>query len=390
MPWVGPWARVGTRMNDITGTVIVGGGLYGATLALQAAESGLGPVTLVEREPALLQVASRVNQARVHMGYHYPRSFLTAVRSRRNYHRFLTDHRDCIEDSFASYYAIARRFSKVTARQFTEFCRRIGAPISRAPQAIRDRFDADRIEEVFRVEEAAFDAVRLGERMVASLARAGVRVALATEALRLQRRREGWEVHVRGPGGDDVLIASRVCNCTYAGLNRLLQSAGLDEIALKHEVAELALVEPLPGLEEIAVTVMCGPFFSLTPLPAAGCHVLSHVRYTPHQAWHAGETPPAGWTEDGRLVGPPPASRFAAMRADAARYLPALAALTHRGSWWAVKTVLPRNEVDDGRPILLHRDPAAPGLVSVLGSKLDNVYDVLDQVTADQAEEVAC
>jgi hypothetical protein len=78
------------------------------------------------------------------------------------------------------------------------------------------------------------------------------------------------------------------------------------------------------------------------------------------------------------------------MRADAARYLPALAALTHRGSWWAVKTVLPRNEVDDGRPILLHRDPAAPGLVSVLGSKLDNVYDVLDQVTASPAEEVAC
>src|SRR5690606_13175890 len=122
---------------------------------------GSGPVTLVEREPALLQGASRVNQARVHMGYHYPRSFLTAMRSRQNYHRFLAEYRDCIEESFISYYAIARRFSKVTARQFAEFCRRIGAPISRAPQAIRDRFDSDRVEEVFRVEEAAFDAVRL-------------------------------------------------------------------------------------------------------------------------------------------------------------------------------------------------------------------------------------
>jgi glycine/D-amino acid oxidase-like deaminating enzyme len=376
-------------MNELTGSVIVGGGLYGVALALQEASRGAGPVTLVEREPALLQMASRVNQARVHMGYHYPRSFLTAIRSRQDYGRFVADYRDCIDTTVTAYYAIARRFSKVSARQFVEFCHRIGTPVEAAPPAVRDQFDADRIEAVFRVEEAAFDATRLADRLTGALMAAGVRVMLGTEAVALHRSPPGWAVTVRGAQGDATIRAARVLNCTYAALNQLLRSAGLAEVPLKHEVAELALVDPPAELVGSAVTVMCGPFFSLTPLPAAGCHVLSHVRYTPHQTWRTGEHPPEGWSEDGRRTGPPPASRFFAMVADAARYLPGIATARYRGSWWAVKTILPRNEVDDGRPILLHQDPAAAGVLSVMGSKIDSVYDVLEQVAAGDLEGAA-
>jgi glycine/D-amino acid oxidase-like deaminating enzyme len=376
-------------MNDTTGSVIVGGGVYGVSLALHEARRGAGPVALVEREPALLQGASRINQARVHMGYHYPRSFLTAARSQRHHARFVAEFADCVDTTVAAHYAIARRYSKVSARQFVEFCHRIGAPVSRASEAIRRRFNLDLIEEVFRVEEAVFDAERLSARFAAQLAEAGVVVHLATEATGLARDATGWTLRLEGPGSPPTLRAERVYNCTYAGLNRLLRDARLPVVPLKHEVAELALVTPPPSWGDLAVTVMCGPFFSLTPLPAAGCHVLSHVRYTPHAAWHTGEPPPAGWTDDGRRVGPPPPSRFLAMRTDAARYLPELADTRQLGSWWAVKTVLPRNEVDDGRPILLHRDPGAPGLTSVIGSKVDNVYDVLAQVAAGDLEKSA-
>ena len=39
-------------------------------------------------------------------------------------------------------------------------------------------------------------------------------------------------------------------------------------------------------LREMALTVMCGPFFSLVPYPSRGLHSFSHVRYTPHYQWH--------------------------------------------------------------------------------------------------------
>src|SRR4051812_44592454 len=87
--------------------VVIGGGFYGARLALHLRQLGR-TVLLLEREAALLRRASLVNQARVHGGYHYPRSILTSLRSRRNYARFHEEYRDCVVDSFAHYYAIAR------------------------------------------------------------------------------------------------------------------------------------------------------------------------------------------------------------------------------------------------------------------------------------------
>ena len=115
--------------------VVIGGGFYGARLALMLSEQGRETL-LVERESTLLGRASLRNQARVHNGYHYPRSLLTSLRSRLNYARFVEEYSDCVERSFRHYYAIARRSSKVTASQFAEFCRRIGAPLSEPPASV--------------------------------------------------------------------------------------------------------------------------------------------------------------------------------------------------------------------------------------------------------------
>lgn len=68
------------------------------------------------------------------------------------------------------------------------------------------------------------------------------------------------------------------------------------------------------------------------------------------------------------------------MRNDALRYLPALRGVRHVRSLFEIKTVLLRNEDDDGRPILFRTDYGLPGLSVVLGSKIDNIYDVLAMV----------
>ena len=71
--------------NTSYDAVIIGGGFYGAAIAIYLVKQrGFRRVALVEREAALLMRASYNNQARVHNGYHYPRSFTTAYRSRVN------------------------------------------------------------------------------------------------------------------------------------------------------------------------------------------------------------------------------------------------------------------------------------------------------------------
>ena len=64
------------------------------------------------------------------------------------------------------------------------------------------------------------------------------------------------------------------------------------------------------------------------------------------------------------------------MLKDAQRYVPAMSMARHVRSLFEVKTVLPQSEHDDSRPILFKPCAELSGLVSVMGGKIDNVYDL--------------
>src|SRR3989338_7039484 len=125
---------------------VLGGGFYGCCIAILLARQHSN-VTLIEKEGGLLQKASSINQARVHGGYHYPRSFMTATRSLINYSRFIHDFRDAIADNIEHIYAIAKYGSKINTKQFYNLFKKIGAPIQRAPDVlIKKLFNRDLIE----------------------------------------------------------------------------------------------------------------------------------------------------------------------------------------------------------------------------------------------------
>jgi len=364
-------------------SIIVGGGFYGARLACMLRARG-GRVLLVERESQLLSRASLRNQARVHNGYHYPRSILTSLRSRLNYARFVDEYGDCVDQSFTHYYAIAQG-SKVTASQFTEFCRRIGAPLKAAPAPVARLFTAARIESVFEVRECAFDAVKLRGRVTRELERTGVDVMMETEAIRLAGAR-GSRTRVTLKTADEEfdVDARLVLNATYSRINHLLINSGATMIPAKLELTEMALIEPPPELNGAAVTVMDGPYFSMMPYPSRGCHpdasaasgglfTLSHVRYTPHCSWHDRPGGAITTVDDPRRGR---TSRHVHMVRDAERYLPVMRSSRYVDSLWEVKTLMPRSEQDDSRPILLRRSDEHPSCLTVLGAKIDSVYDV--------------
>jgi hypothetical protein len=117
------------------------------------------------------------------------------------------------------------------------------------------------------------------------------------------------------------------------------------------------------------ITVMDGPYFSLMPFPSTPYHTLSHVRYTPHGSYPTYE-------QAAGALGRGLASRADRMIRDAARYVPALAQAVHRESIWGVKTVPARRDGDDARPIVLRRSDHGR-VISLLGSKIDNISDAL-------------
>lgn len=364
--------------------VIIGGGFYGSAIAIYLARTrGLRRVILIEREPKLLLRASYNNQARVHNGYHYPRSFTTAFRSRVNLPRFVRDWPQAVKQDFAKLYAIARTNSKVTAKQFERFCHEIGANIKPAEAGLKRLFEPRLIEDVFLVEEYAFDSTRLAEWAVKELQCAGVEIHYSTRALAISRSPsdKSLSVAVQSKFRDTSSINCRyVFNCTYSGLNQFSGDFPGTKMGLKQEVTEMALMQAPGVLKEIGVTVMDGPFFSMMPFPARDLYTLSHVRYTPHFSWkdEQGVDPYKRLDEYDR------ATRVDRMVRDVGRYLPAVLEAKYVDSLFEVKTVLVNNEGDDGRPILFEKHAELPGCYSVLGGKIDNIYDVLEKLETEE------
>jgi hypothetical protein len=273
-------------------------------------------------------------------------------------------------------YAIAAKRSKVTVRQFEHFMRDIGAKYESAGSNYKSLFDPFHIAAVYVVEEHAFDARMLREHFRAELSSENVEVALDTESVHVGPcdRNGTLKIGLRTGTRVSSIEAETVFNCTYSNLNHTVRDGG-GMTPLKHEITEVALVDVPPEISGLGITVMDGPFFSIMPFPAEQCHSLTHVRYTPHEYFvdEDGSRDPAAELESTHLQ-----SRVHYMIADASRLMPCIRSVQWRRSLFETKTVLARSEVDDGRPILLRRERTHPRLFSVLGAKIDNVYDVLD------------
>ncbi|MBT8332286.1 MAG: FAD-dependent oxidoreductase [Deltaproteobacteria bacterium] len=362
-----------SQTSDVT---VVGGGFYGSYLALFLRRF-FDRVVLLEKEPDLLQRASFLNQARVHMGYHYPRNLVTAYRSFINFPRFLNDFRKAIIKDFVKIYAIARSGSKVNAHRFYTMFKAMKAPIREAPQQYQVLFNEELIENVFLVKEYAFDASVLRRILKERLAQAQVDVCFNSEVNIIEQSDDDL-IALKLKDRPDTIKTKHVFICVYSNMNKLLQNSGLPLLPLKHELTEICLVNLPQEYRSIGVTVMDGPFFSTMPFPALGVHSLSHVRYTPHCSWNDQQK----FVDGHRLLQEKQfSSNFIFMQRDAQRYLPLLGQAEYKKSLFEIKTVLLNNEIDDGRPILFKEHYGGiNNLFVILGGKIDNIYDVIETI----------
>ena len=360
--------------------LVVGGGFFGMYLAEYFAQTGCA-VRLIEKESEFMSRASYANQARVHNGYHYPRSILTALRSRISFPRFIHEFGACIDSEFDKYYLISSLLGKVSAKQFSKFCERIGAQCQLAPNKIKVLTNPALIEACFEVNEYAFDAIKLRNVMIERLDSSTVNYSLNTSVESVRQQGEGLLVGLLHGVAEEfeTVYADHVFNCAYSRINYVVARSGLDLVPLKHEMTEMCLVDVPDQIKQLGLTVMCGPFFSIMPFPPAGLHSFSHVRYTPHFEWRDNTT---GGYEDAyaKFSSAQRNSAWRYMQKDAARYIPILSECNYHSSLWEVKTVLPRSESDDSRPILFMPHHRLKGFHCIMGGKIDNVYDAVKAI----------
>jgi hypothetical protein len=356
--------------------VVIGGGFYGSYIANYLSETrSLSNVLLVEQSDRLLSKASVNNQARVHGGFHYPRSFTTGFRSSINKESFVSEFKDAVNFNFSNYYAISKINSKVTSKQFSNFCKQIGANIIPASNQIRSLFNLRLIENVFCVDEPAFNAEVLQELINSKLLISGVDIQLNSVIEEVNQDNNLYHLRLKNKNSSINLISKLVFNCTYSGINLIQGNIPKTKNFLKHELTEMLLIQPPEILKNKSFTVMDGPFFSMMPYPSRNLYTLSHVRYTPH--FEIADIGNSTYNIDHSLI----ETRKNKMLRDSSRYIPLLNESIYVDSIFEIKTVLQKNEVDDGRPILFEKN--GHGYYSILGGKIDNIYDIIQRLNLE-------
>lgn len=375
--------------------IIIGAGLYGLYAALFCARRGQ-TVVVLEQEAAPFTRATYSNQARVHMGYHYPRSLSTAVKSAGYFKRFSEEYAFCIHSEFQQIYATSASFSWTDAKEFRKFCRDAGIPCLDVP--VGNYFREDVCDGAFLTKEYTYDARILRDYLLKELASSSnVRIYYGQRIERIIKRDNCFELLVTENDQYSQWEAPFVLNASYASVNQvlsLLEGACTDLFALKYELCEIILCRPCEALHGVGITVMDGPFFSLMPFGKTGLHSLTSVTFTPHKT--CCQTLPdfpcraglrgGGYCSSKRLGNCDacenrPGSAWAYMSALARKYIREDFSFQYEGSLFSVKPILKTSEIDDSRPTVIKYASEAPTFLSVLSGKINTVYD-LDEFLA--------
>lgn len=371
--------------------VILGAGLYGLYSAnyLHQKCSKNEKIIVLECDPAPFRRATYINQARVHKGYHYPRSFSTAIKSAHYFNRFMEDYAFCVLTKFEQVYATSSHFSWTNAKQFRKFCR--NAQIRCDDVNPEKYFKSGMCDGAFLTEEYTYDAQILKEFLLNEISKSeNVEIVYNTKIDKIVQKGDHFQITTKT---HDIYKTDFLLNATYASTNQIIQMLGLEPFKIKYELCEVILCKVNDRLKNVGITVMDGPFFSIMPFGKTQYHSLTSVTFTPHITSY--DTTPTFECQaySTKLCSPEylancndcpakPLSAWPYMSSLAKKYLKEEYGFEYQCSLFSMKPILKASEIDDSRPTVIKYHTFNPTFVSVLSGKINTVYD-LDEVLLD-------
>lgn len=376
-----------TIYENMYDKIIIGAGLYGLYAAeFCGRQYPEQKILVLEKDREPFSRATYINQARVHMGYHYPRSISTAMKSAHYFNRFMEDFSFCVLEDFEQIYATSADFSWTNAKQFEKFCRdaQIPCDVINANLYFKDR----QCDGAFLTKEYTYDAMILKDYFLKKIsALQNVEIRCNVNITAIQQAGSLYEIALMDY---EKLETPFLLNATYASTNQIIKMLGFEPFKIKYELCEIILCNVNERLKGKGITVMDGPFFSIMPFGKTGYHSLTSVTFTPHVTSY-GEVPSFdcqrlsnGYCDtaslgncDGCIA--KPKSAWPYMSSLAHKYLKDELQFEYSHSLFSMKPILKASEIDDSRPTVVKCFSQNPTFISVLSGKINTVYD-LDEV----------
>jgi len=362
--------------------IIIGAGLYGLYAGEYCGKKG-EKVLILEYDPSPFMRATYINQARVHMGYHYPRSYSTAIKSAEYFDRFNKDYKNSIHSEFKKVYAISKAFSWTNADQFEKFCK--DANILCETINPRKYFQEGLCDGAFITKEYTYDSSILLKQIMTEIRKLNS-VEIKYNARIKNIENEGRSYIISMEDGSKY-STQFILNATYASINQIQEKLNFENFRIKYELCEIILCDTTRLLEDVGITVMDGPFFSIMPFGKTGLHSLTSVTFTPHitsfdklptfdcQIKSNGYCTPL---QLGNCNNCParPETAWQYMSTLAKKYLNLDLKFSYNKSLFSMKPILKASEIDDSRPTVIKQFSETPAFYSVLSGKINTIYDL--------------
>lgn len=342
---------------------VVGGGLFGVTIATKLARDGVATaVDIFEKSDDILQGASEINQCRLHRGYHYPRSEATAVSCRDSEQKFRAEFPSAVIEEHDHYYCIASENTKTSPAEFIDHCERIGLAYEEADiDVVRDTD----IDLCLQVEENQVDPLALRERLRSRIQNSDI--------VSLQLNHEVGDV-------DELAEYDYVVVATYTRNNTLLSSYPELQREYKFQVIEKPVVTLPKAFDKKSLIVLDGPFMGVDPFSKTGRFHLDHVVHGVRHS-NVGKTPELGEIAPAVLnhgvVTNVPDSNISKFIEHGSMFYDGIENAEHLGSKFTVRAVLPYVEETDARPTIVDREE---NVFSVFSGKLSTCVTAADRV----------
>ena len=365
--------------------IIIGAGIYGMYAAKRILEKNPNEkVLILEVENTYFHRGSYVNQARLHNGYHYPRSYSTASKSAKYFNRFYNDFKEGINDNFEKIYAIAKDYSWANGEQFKKFCDNLNLLCDEIPK--EKFFNPHTIDKAFLTKEYSFDAKKIGDKLYKKLVDLDCSFKFKAKITSIKKEKDVFILQLKD---ESKYSAPFVLNASYAGINKIHGLLGFEYLPIKYEFCEVILCKVSDNIKNIGLTVMDGPFFSVMPFGLTGYHSITTVSKTPHFTSYD-YLPPYDCSGDEKLhtkehkkgcihCGIYPETAFQEMVQIAKKYLNEDIEIRYIKSLFTIKPILVASEIDDSRPTIIKQYSENPDFYTVFSGKINTMYD-LDEI----------
>lgn len=361
--------------------VIIGAGIYGIEASMHSKLKNK-KVLVVEKENDIFLGASYTNQARLHNGYHYPRSYETVQEVVDTFESFAEKYKFAINSKFKSIYAIAKEGSQVNAEQFEKFCDDFKIPYKRVNPDLY--FKPNTVEAAYETVEYVFDSQKTKQFYLKKLKDyKNITFKFNSFIEKVKKEKESYLLTLNT---GKIVKTPYVINTTYAAVNTINRLFNEEYYEIKYQLCEMILGRW--NVEDLSITVMDGKFFSCMPFGKNDIQTLTTVGHTPHETCYE-HLPKFKCQENNEfcsserigncnLCPKKPKTRFDDMMKIYKTFMKDDFKYEYGKSLFTIKPTLISSEVDDGRPTIVKKYREKPTYVSCLSGKFSTIY-MLDE-----------